>query len=316
MRKELKSLATMFLSSLGMLSVTMCVTCAHPPSAIKGRALQSFGHLSSTNQNTVQRIANKISKLSEEEQQRYYNKQLNALLSTPTATKNSKEKKKFAKRRKNTLSRASENAKRKTASMPREERVAFLNAEEEYETYGERNWESYQPDEDDAAFLVDRSDPTDILVRILVYVDGKQEVVEAIHAMEDAIEKHLNIPGFSVNLIFVPYEDPDAFTVESDLNEWITSHNWGGTPQVLAHELLHLMGLSDEYDGIASHAQNEHLSMSTRLWYFEKQLSEPFLPDAKYGIMCDHNRRPLDRHACAAVGLDVERCVAERDKYY
>jgi len=305
----------MFLSGFGMLSVTMCVTCAHPPAAVKGPALQSFNHLSSANQSTVQRIANKINELSIEEQE-YYHKQLNALLATPTAVKSSKETKEFAKRRKDTLSRASAEVKEKTASMPEDERVSFLGSEEEYETYGDRNWEAYQPDENDAPFLVDRKDPTDILVRIWVQVDGEQEVVEAIHAMEDAVEKHLSVPGFSVNLIFVDHKEPGVFTVESDLDSWITSHNWGGTPEILAHELLHLMGLPDEYDGIASHAQNKHLSMATRLWYFEKQLDEPFLPDAKYGIMSDHNNRPLQRHVCAAVGLDVKSCVEIRNKYY
>lgn len=315
MRKKLKHIAALLLSGFGMISITMCVTCAVAPATLKPNAKSSYNHLSSSNQRTVQRIAEKIAKLSDEEQ-KYYNKKLNVLLSTPTVTNNSNEKREFAKRRKNALSRASRRVKKKIESMPKEERAIFLTAEEEYETYGERNWEVYQPDENDAPFLVDRTDPTDILVRIWVYVDGNDEVVQAIHSMEDAIEKHLNIPGFSVNLIFINHEESGAFTVKSDLDKWITSHNWGGSPEVLAHELLHLMGLPDEYDGIASHAQNKHLSMRTRLWYFEKQLDEPFLPDAKYGIMCDHNRRPLDRHACAAVGLDVERCVAERDKYY
>lgn len=315
MRKKFKYFTTALLFGFGMMSIAMCATCVYTPTNLKHRAIPSYKNLSSDDRDTVQRIVDKINKLPEKEQD-YYNKKLNALLSTPTAKKDSAEKKEFAKRRKKALSKASRRATKRVASMPEKDRDIFLSAEEEYEKCGKRNWEAYQPNKNDVPFLVDRVDPTNILVRIQVYVDGKREVVQKIHDMEDAVEKHLNIPGFSVNLVFVDKESSEAFTVKSDLDKWVTAHNWGGSHRALAHELLHLMGLPDEYDGIASHAQNKHLSMSARLWYFEKQLDEPFLPDAEYGIMSDHSNRPLHRHVCAAVGLEEKPCVKKRLQFF
>jgi hypothetical protein len=292
----------------------LCTTCAHVPTTLSKESEASYKKLSYYDRKRVHRILSKINEKPKKERDYYYNK-LNRLLAVPKAKPNSKETKKLASEHKEELDKASQRAEETTSAMDEEERAIFTQAEEEYETYGEPQWERYKPSEnDDGVILVDRRDVADILVKVWIQVEGDKEIVDKIVALEDAIEKHLSIAGFSINIIFVDKETPDAFVVGCDQEKWITSHNWGGGPNTMAHELMHLLGLPDEYDGMR-HAENKHLSMRDRLWYFEKALDSPFLPDAQYGIMSNQNNPPLHRHICAAVGLEVEPCVKKRMEY-
>lgn len=301
-------------SILAILISIIITTCAHTPVEILSGKVLPYKHLSSVEQASVRDIINDIKDLPGDEQEYFYNK-LNLLLATKTLISGSDERNDFSVENKKRLDDASERVESEYKAMPTDELAVFLLAEEEYETYGIRKWEAYRPDGLDAHFLVDRSDPTDLLVKIWIHVRGDRKIVDTIVSFEDAIEKHVSIEGFSVNIVFLDHEEPEAFIIDSEIDRWITSDNWGGSPETMGHELMHLFGLPDEYDGIASHAGNEHLSMTTRLWYFKKQLSEPFLPDARNGIMCNNYMRPLDRHACAAVGLPVKSCLKARLNY-
>ena len=193
----------------------------------------------------------------------------------------------------------------------------YLNQEEIYENLRERKWKGYRPDVNSPYFYVADEDPLDLLVHIRVRVNGSIEMIEKILLLEDAIEKHLYVEGFSVNLVFVGHSEDsgDIFDVKADPSRWPTSHNWSSGHKALAHELMHLMGLKDEYDRIEAHADNAHMSILQRLYQFKMQMEDELPSDAKQGIMCYCNLKPLERHVCEAVGLG-EKCVNARLKAF
>lgn len=165
---------------------------------------------------------------------------------------------------------------------------------------------------------MDVSNHLDILDHIRIRLSGSYEAVSKVLTLEDPIEKHLAMPGYSVNLVFVPYSgyfEDDVVDVSVDLEEWATSHNWSGGHKVLAHELLHIMGLPDEYNRIEVHADNIHMPIYSRLVQFYYQLDEPLLPDAHKGIMSWHGNKPLQRHICASVGLGQD-CIDIREEIF
>jgi len=192
----------------------------------------------------------------------------------------------------------------------------YLNREENYEMSCDRWWKKHYPLNSNSHFLVSAENDLDILVNISVRLYGDQELIPQVIMLEDAIEKHLARPGFSVNLILTDDEDYDAdFVVKVDANEWTTSYNWVGSDQALGHELMHLMGLNDEYDRIESHATNRFMDRLQRLYQFQIQMVSEIPEDAEFGIMMFHNKKPLNRHICFAVGFGIE-CVEHRIKNY
>ena len=114
-----------------------------------------------------------------------------------------------------------------------------------------------------------------------------------------------------VNSSYKNNANNDIFDVNVDLGKWPMSNNWAGGYKTLAHELLHLMGLPDEYNRIETHSGNKYLSVETRLELFLDQLGEDLPLDSVNGIMCYTFAKPLERHVCAAVGLG-KYCINER----
>lgn len=166
-----------------------------------------------------------------------------------------------------------------------------------------------------AYYLIDNQDPLNIFIKIKVNLIGDADVINKMKILEDQIEKHLSIPGFIVNLEWGSASGPDTFSVGTKHGEWATSANWAGDHTVLAHELMHLFGLSDEYNLISSHADNKHIPIYTRLEWFLFQMDIVEIPGAEDGIMSHSWKKPLHRHVCAAVGMG-ESCVSERLKEY
>jgi hypothetical protein len=191
----------------------------------------------------------------------------------------------------------------------------YENREELYAAQPGRIWLRYQPVFEEKYFYVINDNPFDLLINFRINVQGGQEQTSIIESFEDLIEKHLALDGFSVNMIFVQESGDDVFEVKSDWYEWPMSDNWTGDYRTLAHEALHLMGLPDEYDRIKAHATNGSLDRLTRLRLFVYQMDEVLPDDAEDGIMCHHEYKPLQRHACAAVGLGQE-CINERAEHY
>jgi hypothetical protein len=160
--------------------------------------------------------------------------------------------------------------------------------------------------------LVDRSDPTDLVFRIKVHPSGSATAVNDLRNLEDAIEKRLATRGFTVDLEFVDKGGSDVFEIGCDPTKWPTSRNWIADANSLGHEVMHLLGLDDEYDLIEVHAGNAYMTMETRLLWFVEQLSRPSLADAGQGIMGNMSAPALDRHVCAAAQLPIAPCVRAR----
>lgn len=168
-----------------------------------------------------------------------------------------------------------------------------------------------------ATFQIDRRDPKNIVARVKVHVEASADMVSQLRTLEDSIEKHVRIQGFTVDLIFVDKPGPDVYSVKADPAGWTTSRNWVGRHDALAHEMLHLLGLDDEYDYIESHAANAFMDTDTRLYWFTVEMKRKRPEDGARGIMSYHGQKMLDRHACEVAQLGgttdaLEKCVETR----
>jgi hypothetical protein len=189
---------------------------------------------------------------------------------------------------------------------------AIVEAQEEVAATFDRTWVTLENKEWGKTFQVDRSDPKNIVVKVKVRVNATEQMRKKVHALEDAIEKHLRIPGFTVDLVFTNGTGKDVFEVNADPTGWTTASNWVGTAEALAHELLHVLGLDDEYDYIESHATNANMALGTRLHWFTVEMKRSRPADGHLGVMSYHGNKPLDRHACEVAKLEVDACVQAR----
>jgi hypothetical protein len=291
-----------------LFSICSCSSCAtvHAPEVIEIMAHEQYASLNGDEQDVIEDI---LDKALESNRKEYYFKKLILLLDTTTNP--------LAVTRKlnnERIQRSVEESKRERreiAQKGKKDLEEYMNEEELYEQRENLKWKGYRPYPDGSYFYVSHNSFIDILVHIRVRVHGNSRLVEKILSLEDAVEKHLRIPGFSVNLVFVGNERNDVFEVNVDPSRWAGSHNWSGGYKTLAHELMHLMGLPDEYDRIESHAGNKNMSRIQRLLHFRAQMDNEVPADARYGIMCYSSYKPLERHVCAAVGLGAD-CVQHR----
>jgi len=232
----------------------------------------------------------------------YYYEKLILLLDTPYETNKSK------------LATAQKNDLRKSVATVKQTKRTDTSSEEQREQELE-GWIKYRPNSSSPYFYIHRCDPMNIFIRIHVKLVGDTEIVEQMYRLEDAVEKHLHVPGFYVNLVWADYEGDDVFVVHTDPGEWATSYNWAGDYEVISHELMHLFGLDDEYDRIESHAGNKHLPTKIRLQWFLVQMRDTMFDDAETGIMWHNWKKPLPRHVCWAVGLGDD-CIEARINAY
>ncbi|QHQ36675.1 eCIS core domain-containing protein [Algicella marina] len=169
-------------------------------------------------------------------------------------------------------------------------------------------------------FLIDDSDPTNILVymkvRVTVGANGQPLDVENVKALEDAIEKESAQPGYMVNIEFVDTPGDDVFEVQTDPEDWPHSTNWVKGAGTLSHEAHHLLGLEDRYDYIESHATNENMRIDRRLHVFRRQMVRA--PDAlkQHSKMerSRSDRRFNEQDLCALGGTsaDYRGCLVAR----
>ncbi len=169
--------------------------------------------------------------------------------------------------------------------------------------------------EDDTFYDVDRTDPNNIVIRIRVRLQrrgtGTAADVANMRSLEDAIEKLASISGYTVDLRFVDRGGADVFTVGVDPSQWPDSGNWVGGPEVMAHELHHLLGLDDRYDYIEAHAANAAMVMGGRLHWFRVQMDRAPDPGGRPSMMAS-GPVLLDDDVCRVAGLDLATCTGAR----
>ena len=168
-------------------------------------------------------------------------------------------------------------------------------------------------------FLVDRSDPRNIVVRIKVRLQAAPGVTTTTdianeRLLEDAIERVAETHGYTVDVVFVDADGPDVFSYTVDFDKWPTSSNPVGNARTLAHEIHHLMGLPDRYDYIEAHAANRNMAMPDRLRWFREQMNRQ--PDPKAGeSLMGSGSKLLDDDVCRVAGLDAAACAAARAQH-
>ena len=183
-----------FLLALFILLGMSCATII-PPEVKAIRAHAQYEKLREKEKDLVEEIMGKAlnSKLRD-----YYFSKLSLLLDTPTNHPKVTEEKQVEE-----INRSVEESKRERREIAREARKdleEYLTQEEFYETMiPDRKWQGYRPEWGEPYFYIADSDPLDILVHIRVRLNGPLHVIEKILLLEDAIEKHLYVEGFSVN---------------------------------------------------------------------------------------------------------------------
>jgi hypothetical protein len=128
-------------------------------------------------------------------------------------------------------------------------------------------------------YRVDRSNLRNIVVQIKVHLRGTAGVIRDVEALEDDIEKHAQLPGYTIDVVFVrttvnpdTHDEPDVFELNTNPDGWTDQVTWGAGTETLTHELHHLLGLDDRYDYIEMHSQNANMSMHWRLYWFDVQM--------------------------------------------
>ena len=166
-------------------------------------------------------------------------------------------------------------------------------------------------------YYVDRSSPTNIVVKADILLTAKgtgtKKDVDNIKGMEDGIEKAASNKGYVVDIRFVNTAAADTFQVDVDPSKWEVATNWsGGDPVGFAHELHHMFAFElDRYNYIESHSTNESMEIPDRLHWFREELRKPANYNDPTSIM-DSASHPNDNDACQVAGLDVAKCVPAR----
>ena len=288
-----------------LVSLHLMSHCATTKSALTMadvvRSNPNFSKLSGDERDLVNEICDEIAK---RENYSYYFEKLLLLLNTPYETNKPK------------LKRTQTSELEESVAVVKSVGTSSNDEEEALESSRLKGWVRYHPRFSwPAAYYVNRDDPLNIYIRVHVKLNGSPEIVQQMYLLEDAVEKHLAVPGFSVNLVWADTTGADVFEVDTDHGEWATSYNWAGDYFTMAHELMHLFGLPDEYNRIESHAGNRYISTETRLAWFLMQMKEKTLDDAEEGIMWHNWKKPLPRHVCMAVGLGQDCIDARIAKY-
>ncbi len=199
--------------------------------------------------------------------------------------------------------------KRKEAKRTGVEEAASASAK--------RSWVAIKGKFGGGTYYVDRTSPTNIVVKADVLLTpkgpGTKADVDAIKAMEDGIEKAASTKGYIVDIRFVDRAAADTFKVDVDPSKPEVATNWsGGDPVGFAHELHHMFAFElDRYNYIEAHATNEFMEIPERLHWFREELKKPANYNDPASIM-NEAAHPNDDDACRVAGLDVATCVPAR----
>lgn len=266
---------------------------------------ENYHILTDEEKNLLNRV---LSKIEDSPRQAYYIEKLIDMLNTPYI----KSDKKFKSMQRNRLRNSVENEKKILIKRKKSINDATSHKEETLQTKHKSGWIKLRPHYGDPFIWVHRDDPLNILVYVLIYLEGDKESIEEIKFLEDAVEKHLHMDGFSVNVVFVDqYIEDMTSKVKVEHGKWASTYNWTGDKYTLAHELMHILGLQDEYDKIEDHYDNKNLTWEYRLRIFLFNIDKKLPDDALDGIMSHNTNKPLQRHICAIAKLGKD-CVEKR----
>jgi hypothetical protein len=188
---------------------------------------------------------------------------------------------------------------------------------EEKTSAGKRPWVPIVGKFGGGTYYVDRSSPTNLVVKAEILLTpkgtGTKADVDAIKSMEDGIEKAASTKGYIVDISFVNTAGADTFQVDVDPSKWEVATNWsGGDPVGFAHELHHMFAFElDRYNYVESHSTNESMEVPDRLYWFRQELSKPANYNDPTSIM-DSASHTNDNDACQVAGLDIAKCVPAR----
>lgn len=185
-----------------------------------------------------------------------------------------------------------------------------LKLEEKKSADPSRKWERLKGK--NGSFDIDRSNPSDVVVKMRVHLTGDKADVDATKSLEDDIEKAASTTGYTVDVEFVKRSGPGVFDAKVDPEGWTTAANWVGASDDIAHEAHHRLGLDDRYDYIESHADNEEMMIPTRLHWFRVQIDKPFDPNGKHSLMGSGDTM-LHDDVCGVAQLGDD-CVDQRTK--
>jgi hypothetical protein len=197
--------------------------------------------------------------------------------------------------------------------------AAAVNTRREEKASGDpkRTWVPIPGKFGGGTYYVDRTSPTNIVIKADIYLapkgTGTAKDVASIKSMEDGIEKAASTGGYTVDIRFVNSATPTAFKVDVDPSKWEVATNWsGGDPVGFAHELHHMFAFElDRYDYIESHSENTSMEIPDRLHWFREELKKPPNYNDPTSIM-NSASHPNDDDACRTAGLDLATCLPAR----
>jgi len=286
---------------LVVLSLHLMSYCAHfnsPRILTVFDTLQAHKNYNKLNDKEKQLVLQVIELAAKKENSAYYVEKLLLLLNTPYESKREFLRKRHKKELKNSVI----------------EVTARGSSKKEQPSLDE-GWYKYRPDDNHSYYYVSKNDPLNISIRVRIEISAMPADVTSIHKLENAIEEHLAVPGFNVDIVWADHKSDDVVTVTCNPNEWATAYNWVGGYETMAHELMHVFGLRDEYNRIDHHAGNRYITIEIRLRWFIIQMADTTYDDAEAGIMWHKWNKPLPRHVCWAVGLG-DRCISIRTEQY
>jgi hypothetical protein len=165
-------------------------------------------------------------------------------------------------------------------------------------------------------FRIDARDPRNVVLKIKIQLNGEPELIAKIKEFEDSIEKRASVRGYVVDVEFVDKGGPDVFSVKASSGEWPTAGNLAGGANTLAHEIHHLLGLSDRYDYIESHAGNKDMAVNQRLYWFAVQMPKPADPRYFASWMADPDKGTLlSEDICAVIQGPQKECIDARKEF-
>lgn len=179
-----------------------------------------------------------------------------------------------------------------------------------------RRWERIAGSRDMTGFpkhyFIDRSDLSNIFVKVAVRPRGRIKYVDQVKQLEDAIEKESSVLGYTVNLSFTATGGSNVFETNVDPSQWPTSGNWVGDAPTLAHELHHMLGLDDRYNYIESHSGNPDMYIANRIHWFQVEFDRQPDPMIRSSFMGE-GTLVTDQDICeVAQSGDVAACVSRR----